>query len=268
MESSKEHKISPSLLKKLKNKKVGLALGSGGTMGLAHIGVIKFLEENRIPVHYVAGTSVGAIVGSLYAAGKKSTELAEIAEKINWLSILRPNFMGFKGMVKHRGLKKILKRYLGTSCIEELPLPFTAVATDLDHGTCAYFDTGPIIPAVLASSCIPVAFEPIKYQGKTYVDGFLTECVPVKAVRSMGADFIIAVDLIHSWQNPRFKTSNIYTVAIKSILIAAINSFSLTPEDGADVIISPKFGYFTFLSHASKKTSIKKGYDAAKKAFS
>jgi NTE family protein len=267
MRSSPDIKINPSLLKKLKNKKVGLALGSGGTMGMAHIGVIRFLEEHDIPIHCAAGTSAGAIVGALYAAGKKAGELVEIANRLNWLSILRPNILKFKGMVQHKGLQKILKRHLDVSNIEELSLPFTIVATDFDKGTCAYFTSGPIIPAVLASSCIPVFFEPIKYRGKTYVDGFITESVPIKAVRSMGADFVIAVDLIHSWRNPSFRAPHIYMVAIKAILIAATNAFSLSPEDNADIIISPKFGYFTLFNRASKKSSIKKGYDAARSAF-
>ncbi|MBN1799062.1 MAG: patatin-like phospholipase family protein [Spirochaetales bacterium] len=267
MQSPADIKINPSLFKKLKNKKVGLALGSGGTMGMAHIGVIKFLEEHNIPVHYVAGTSAGAIVGALYAAGKKSSELADIADRLNWLSILRPNMLKFKGMVQHKGLQKILERHLDVNTIEELSLPCTIVATDFDQGKRAYFTSGPIIPAVLASSCIPVLFEPIKYRGKTYVDGFLTESVPIKAVRSMGADFVIAVDLIHSWRNPSFRAPHIYMVAIKAILIAATNAFSLSPEDDADIIISPKFGYVTLFNRASKKASIKKGYDAARAAF-
>ncbi len=267
MKSSPPVNINSSLLKKLKTKKIGLALGSGGTMGLAHIGVIRFLEEHGIPIHYVAGTSVGALVGALFAAGKKASELGEIVDKINWLAILRPNIFKFKGLVQHRGLQKILQQHLGTSNFEELLLPFTAVATDFNKGERVYFNSGPIIPAVLASSCIPVAFEPIKYKGKTYVDGFLTESVPIRAVRSMGADFVIAVDLIHSWRHLSFRASHIYTVAIKAILIASINAFSLSPEDNADIIIAPKFGYFTFLGRASKKASIKKGYDAAKNAF-
>jgi len=259
--------IDPSLIQNMKTKKVGLALGAGGAMGLAHIGVIRFLEEQDIRVHCVAGTSVGALVGALYAAGRSATELELITRKINWFSIIRPNFLRFKGFFQHRGLEAILRRHLGADSFEELHLPFTAVATDFDNGTGVYFNSGPLIPAIMASSCVPVAFEPMRYKRHTYVDGFLSECVPIRAARSMGADFIIAVDLMQSWKNPSFRTSNLYTVAIKAMLIGITNAFTASLKDNADIIVSPRFNYMTFLSRAAKRASMAKGYDAARAAF-
>jgi NTE family protein len=259
--------IDTSLIQNLKTKKVGLALGAGGAMGLAHIGVIRFLEEQGIRVHSVAGTSVGALVGALYAAGRSAADMELMARKINWFSIIRPNLFRFKGIFQHRGLEVIIKRYLGVETFADLHLPFTAVATDFDNGTGVYFNSGPLIPAIMASSCVPVAFEPVRYRRHTYVDGFLSECVPIRAARSMGADFIIAVDLMHSWKNPSFRTSNIYTVAIKAMLIGITNAFTAAVGDNADIIISPSFSYMTFLSRAAKKASITKGYEAAREAF-
>jgi len=267
MKPAEKINIDTHLIQKLKTKKVGLALGSGGAMGLAHIGVLRFLEEQDIPVHCIAGTSVGALVGALYAAGKRARELEGISRKINWLSIVRPNLFRFKGVFQHRGLIPILERHLGAAAFEELCLPFTAVATNFSDGHGVYFSSGPLVPAIMASTCVPVVFEPFRYRGSLYVDGFLSECVPVKAARGMGAEYIIAVDLMQSWKNPAFRTANIYTVAIKTMLIAVTNAFTTSVEDNADMIISPRFNYITFLGRKAKKASIQKGYEAARSAF-
>ena len=178
--------------------KVGLALGSGSARGLAHIGVIRALKEAGIQVDCVAGTSIGAMIGAVYASGKidhlQNAYMAMDWKKIVYfLDVVFPK----SGIIDGKKVADFIREYVHSACIEELPLPFQAVATELDSGEEVVFEAGDVIDAVRASISVPGMFTPVRINGQVLVDGGLVNPVPVSVARSMGADIVIAVDLNH-----------------------------------------------------------------------
>lgn len=178
-------------------KKIGLALGSGGARGWAHIGVIQALEEAGIPVHCVAGASMGALVGGAYASGKVHV-LREVALRLDWRQVLY-HFLEFtfprSGLIDGAKIVRFVRAQVAKSDIETLPMPFAAVATDLATGREVVIRKGDLIDAIRASIAIPGIFTPVIRDGEVLVDGGLVDPVPVSVARQMGADFVIAVDL-------------------------------------------------------------------------
>lgn len=177
-------------------KKIGLALGSGSARGWAHIGVIQALSEAGIRVDCVAGTSIGAMVGAVYASGKID-ELEEIVLQFDWKHILHFFDIVFpkSGLIDGMKVADFIRSHVEEKNIEELLIPFRAVTTDLTTGHEVVIQDGDIIEAVRASISLPGIFTPVRKNGKILVDGGLVNPVPVSVVREMGADFVIAVDL-------------------------------------------------------------------------
>lgn len=175
--------------------RVGIALGSGAARGLAHIGVLQALDEAGIRPHVVAGTSIGALVGAAYACG----QLAQLDAWVRSLTISSVvSFMDFRlngGMIKGARLMNLFRGQFRDLAIEELELPFAAVATDLHTGREIWLREGPTIDAVRASIALPGLFSPVWYNGRVLVDGGLVNPVPVSLTRAMDADIVIAVDL-------------------------------------------------------------------------
>lgn len=178
--------------------KIGLALGSGSARGWAHIGVIQALSEAGININYIAGTSIGSVVGSVYASGNIK-DLEEVAIRLDWKQIayLFDVVLPKSGLIDGKKVARFIRKHLREMNIEELPVPFCAVSTDLNTGEEVVLREGDIIEAVRASISIPGIFTPVRYKGKVLVDGGLVNPVPVSVVREMGADFVIAVDLSH-----------------------------------------------------------------------
>lgn len=188
-----------SILKKPFSRKVrvGLALGSGGVKGFSHIGVIKALEEGGVPIHCIAGSSAGAIVGALYASGNSVAKMEELVAKltsrIEAVRLFSPSFQG--GLADVARVKKFLAPYIGGSRIESLPLKFACIATDLTSGERVVLDRGNILDAIGASMAIPGIFTPTKIGGRVLVDGGVTDPVPITLAREMGAEVVIAVNV-------------------------------------------------------------------------
>ncbi|MCK5027412.1 MAG: patatin-like phospholipase family protein, partial [Candidatus Pacebacteria bacterium] len=180
-----------------KQPKIGLALGSGGVKGLSHIGVIKALKANNIPIDHIAGSSIGALVGAFYAIGQDIDKLEEIALEATWkmgLSIFDPSLNG--GFVKGNRLEKLIETWITNNpTFDDLNIPLTIIATDLLTGKEVDIKQGNIIKAVRASLSVPVVFQPIEYKNKLLADGGLSNPVPDSVVRAMGADIVIAVNL-------------------------------------------------------------------------
>ena len=178
--------------------KIGLALGSGSARGWAHIGVIKALTEAGIHVDYVAGTSVGAVVGAVYASGRIDS-FKDVVLQLDWkkiaffLDVVFPK----SGLIDGNRIAEFIRSHVGEKNIEDLSLPFCAVSTDLATGKEVVFQDGDIIEAVRASISVPGVFTPVRKSGAILVDGGLVNPVPVSVVREMGADLVIAVDLNH-----------------------------------------------------------------------
>lgn len=183
------------------NIKIGLALGSGAARGIAHIGVIKALEEAHIPVDFIAGTSMGSLVGACYAADAQISALEEIALTSNvrkLAKLLDPQFSLFRTGLLHGGkIEKFLKELIGNKNISDCSIPYAAVAADLKTGSEIVINEGPLIAAVRASIAIPGVFIPIYHHGMYLVDGGTVNPVPANVVRAMGANFIISVNVLN-----------------------------------------------------------------------
>ncbi|HRT04143.1 MAG TPA: patatin-like phospholipase family protein [Kiritimatiellia bacterium] len=180
-----------------KHKRVGLALGSGGARGWAHLGVLQALREKGIAVECVAGTSMGAVIGAFFAARREDV-LRELARDLDWKR-LRPFFwevsLSRSGLTDGRKLLEEFRKMLGLREFRELDLPFRAVATDLDTGGEVVLSSGNLLQAVRASISIPGLFSPVQVGRRLLVDGGLVNPVPVSVAREMGAQVVIGVDV-------------------------------------------------------------------------
>ncbi len=180
----------------LPGMRIGLALGSGSIHGLAHIGVIEALEARGVDVKVVAGTSVGALVGSLYASGMSGRDIEAMAKTMD-LEHLGDFVPSWQGLLRNDDLGTRLARVFGSRPIQSWPRRFGAVAANLDNGMRRVLDSGDGATAVLASTAMPVYFAPVKVDGERLGDGALVEPVPVRSARELGADYVIGVDVAY-----------------------------------------------------------------------
>jgi NTE family protein len=174
--------------------KVGVALGGGFARGIAHVGVLRALEENEIPIDFIAGTSVGALIAAAYASGTSLDDMAHQASLTRFRDFGRWT-LSRMGMASNERLQDFLSRMATAKFFHEMKIPLAIVATDLLKGESVHFKTGEIGPALRASCAYPGLFLPVEYRGHFLVDGFLTEQVPAPAVREMGAELVISVHL-------------------------------------------------------------------------
>ncbi len=183
---------------KKRGLKIGLALGSGSARGLAHVGVIMALEAYNIPIDIITGSSIGSVIGSLYASGATVRQLEEVAlsiKKSKTLFLIDPVFP-HSGLISGDRIEKMLNQFgIKDKTFDDLKIPFAAVATDVESGAEVILNQGKVIDAVRASISIPGIFTPVKYQDYYLVDGGVVDPVPVDVVKMMGADIIIAVNL-------------------------------------------------------------------------
>ncbi|WP_341675814.1 patatin-like phospholipase family protein [Niveibacterium sp. SC-1] len=216
--------------------KIGLALGGGAARGFAHIGVIKALETNGLVPDIVVGTSAGALVGSLYAAGYGVFDLQKLA-----LQLEESSFKDWaifdRGFLKGEALEAFVNKQVGNRPIEQLKRRFAAVATNFQTGEAAVFSSGNVGQAVRASAAVPGVFAPVTVRGVDYVDGGLVSPVPARTVRQMGADIVIAVDIS---QRPSAR-KNLGTVDTLLDTIAIMgNTIGAYELREADIVVRPK----------------------------
>lgn len=183
-------------------KKVGLALGGGAVRGFAHVGVLVELEKADIPVSYVAGTSVGSIIGALYVAGVPLPIIRELATQMNWGYFARP-ILSREGLVSFDKLEKWLIHMLGNLHFADLTIPFAVSTIDLETGEEVIINSGPLARAVRASCSVPGFVTPVWHEGRLLGDGGIVNNVPVSVVRQMGADYVIAIDVFQESSNRR-----------------------------------------------------------------
>jgi len=177
-------------------KKLGLALGAGSTKGFAHIGVLQVLQENQIPIDMIAGSSMGAIIGSVFAAGSDIRMLERYVLSMNMREHLDlGNPLGGGGLIRGVRLEELIRLFTHDMSFGETPIPFYCVAVDIGSATLRVFDSGKIHQAVRASMSIPGIFTPVVIDGHTYVDGGVIERVPCRALRDRGADVVVGVDV-------------------------------------------------------------------------
>lgn len=182
-------------------KKLGLALGGGAALGWAHIGVIEVLNENNIRPDVVTGTSIGSLVGACYVAGKME-ELEKIARGMNWHRMIRlaDIQVGKNGFLAGAPIMSLLRKHLGSICIEDLDRPYAAVAADLVSGDEVVFRDGDIVEAIRASIAIPGVFTPVRTGERLLVDGGLVNTVPISTCRDLGADIVIGVNIVGDFE--------------------------------------------------------------------
>lgn len=221
--------------------KVGLALSAGSARGLAHIGALQVFIENNIPIDMIAGTSAGAIVGSLYAAGPDMYLLERMAQELNWnklVNITVPK-LGLVSSERVHELVKVLTRNLN---FEDLPIPAAVVATDIQTGEEVVIKTGNVADGVRASMSIPGIFVPVELGGRLLVDGALVNRVPGRTVRELGADIVIAVDV--GLPPVGKKVTNLGNIIMRTIEILDRENAKFRPID-ADVIVRPDLSNVT-----------------------
>jgi NTE family protein len=174
--------------------KVGLALGGGFARGIAHIGVLRVLEENHIPIDCIAGTSVGALIAATYASGTPLDEMQRQGQATRFSDFGRWTISRM-GIASNERLEHFLHKFTTAKFFHELKIPLSMVAVDLITGESVHLTDGEIAPALRASCAYPGLFLPVEYRGRVLVDGFLTETVPAEAARDLGADIVIGVHL-------------------------------------------------------------------------
>jgi NTE family protein len=216
--------------------KIALVLGGGAARGFAHIGAIKALEAQGIVPDIIVGTSAGAVVGALYAAGNGGFELQKLAIQMEEGQISDWSLPD-RGVIRGEALQNFINHAIGQRALEKLPRLFAAVATDLQSGEAMVFRTGNTGMAVRASSSVPGIFQPVKINGREYVDGGLVSPLPVRAARDMGADFVIAVDISYKPQYGSTYSTIDVLLQTFAIMGQSIGRYELRD---ADVVIRPQ----------------------------
>lgn len=243
-----------------KEPKIGLALGSGGARGLAHLGVLEALEEENINIDMIAGTSMGSIVGGLYATGIPLKYLKGLADELDWDNISDITFPR-TGLIKGKKILTLFELLTQNKDFSELNLPFSAIACDIEHGKHVVLNEGSVAKAIRASIAIPGIFVPFRHQDYWLVDGAVLDRVPVSTVKEMGADLTIAVDIRIDEVNSEI--NNIFDVLFNTFDILQYELKKLK-ELGADITIEPDLEEITTFDLENTEMCIEAGYRAAK----
>lgn len=245
-------------------RSIGLALGGGSARGFAHIGVLQALDEAKIPVSVVAGTSAGSLVGAFYAAGFSPWKMQEVALKVRDIDVADLSSGNKRGMMGGAALKRLVNSLLDNQPIEKMQRRFAAVATDLASGEKLAIQRGDAGAAVVASCSIPGVFIPAMLEGRELVDGGLTSPVPVAVARQLGADFVIAVDV---GGKPSAKPrSGLYEIILQSFEIMG-RSLAQLEGKTANVLIQPRTDEFDSSDFSARKEMIEAGYAAGQAAL-
>lgn len=239
--------------------KIALVLGAGAAKGFAHIGVLKILESNKVPINMIVGTSVGSFVGSLYAYGYDAYALQKIAMTLQRSDVAELTIPD-NGFLKGERLRDYVNTKTHSATLEKLKIPLHIVATDIKTGNGVVFSTGNTGMAVQASCSIPGVFQPASFSGATYVDGGVVNPLAVDVARKLGADVVIAVD-ISSGIDAVVPTTTIDTI-MKSIQIM-YSKMSLMPISRADVVIKPVVGFVGSADFDQRNEAIMEGEKAA-----
>jgi NTE family protein len=248
-----------------KEPKIALVLGGGAAKGFAHVGVIRVLEQEKIPISMVVGTSVGSVIGSLYAANPDSFQLEWIAFKIERNDIFDFSIVYSKlGPVQGVKLESFIDQNIKVKRVEETKIPFYPVATDLNTGETVTLEKGSLARAVHASAAIPGIFVPVQFGSRTLVDGGVTDNVACDIARAKGADIVIAVNLSKDVKN--YQMDSLVDIMAQSISImmnrATRGKFS--PED---VLIEPDTKGISMFDFSQKKQLMEEGIKSAKAAI-
>jgi NTE family protein len=244
--------------------KIGLALSGGAARGIAHVGVLKYLEERGVKPCCIAGTSAGSLVGAFYCSGISVEGLIDIALSMSWKDLIKISIPRM-GLIKSSLLLSEIEEHIGKITFDQLKIPLIVNAVDLLHGKEVIIEKGPVAEAVEASCAIPGIFTPVKWNKYILVDGGLLDNVPAAHMKNRDIDFIIAVNV--SAQKPLQKEpGNIFEVLIQSYDI--IRRYRDIPGyKNTDVLIEPDLGDISIWDTGKAKILINRGYEAARKAL-
>src|SRR4029077_2823314 len=265
LQSAKERLLSlaePEERKSTERPRVGLALAGGFARGIAHIGVLRILREAGIHIDVVAGTSVGALIGSAFCAGTPLEEMERIGASATFTDFGRwtPSWLG---LATNQRMEKFLARFTPLKTFEEMAIPLAIAATDINAGVSVYYTRGPVGLPLRASCAYPGLFVPIQFEGRTLVDGFLTAPVPVEGALLLGADVVIAVYLeAGNLEDPR----TVADVISRSFNIIARHG-DIAWRQQADVIIEPDLKSFVWDDFPRTKDLIAVGEAATRAAL-
>lgn len=246
----------------MERKKIGLALSGGAARGFAHLGVVKVLAEHNIPIDYIAGTSAGSIVGAGIACGLSVEQSIEIGKKMSWFRMTGFSYSA-KGILSNASMGEFLSKNFPYKNFEDLPIPFAAVACDLETGKEVVLkEKGDLATAIRASCAIPGVFAPIEHEGKLLIDGGVVSLVPTKAVKKLGAEIVIAVDVnacgASYWGTP----STFLGVFFQSAMML-LRTAGKSQHYRADVVIIPEISHLRPDEIGKMSEFIKAGEEAA-----
>ncbi|MBN2232234.1 MAG: patatin-like phospholipase family protein [Deltaproteobacteria bacterium] len=244
----------------MKPPEIGLALGGGAVLGAAHIGVLRAVEELDIHVDGIAGTSVGAFIGTLFAFGKGWREIRDIVTGLDWMDISAVSLSQY-GLLSNGKLGKTIVSLLGHADISAARIPLAIIATDISSGRKVVLTEGDTAAAVMASTCIPGVYIPVEIGDRMLIDGGISENVPVSPLREMGVRTVIGVNLhaFHSFEPPK----HIIDILTNTVVLTMMNITRLQ-TDQADIRITPDLSGFNIIDTDQIPALIECGYRAAR----
>jgi len=246
-------------------RRLGLALSSGGPRGVAHVGVLQALTEADIPIHVIAGASVGAQVGGLFAAGVPLSDIARLWSEMGFTRVARsllPTFP-WRGWSSGEEVRRVLYPLVGDRRIEDLPLRYAAVATDLRTGEPVAITQGLLVDAIRASVSVPGLFVPAELDGRLLVDGGVVNPLPVEVARALGAEVVLAVDVLVAPHEKPLERPNVFSVLFQMATIFQKRIACLEAQVAApEVLITPEFGDRP-PTYADVGGGVEAGYQAA-----
>lgn len=246
----------------MSRKKIGLALSGGAARGFAHLGVLKVLAEHEIPIDFISGTSAGSIAGAAYASGLSPAEIADLGKKMSWFRMTGFSYSP-KGLLSNASMGAFFNANFPVQKFEDLKIPFAAVTCDLETGEeIVLKDKGDLITAVRASCAIPGVFVPVEHEGRMLVDGGIIANVPTKAVRKLGAEIVIAVDVLACGASYWGTPSTLLGIFFQSAMLM-LRTSSKSHHYRADVVIIPKIAHLRPDEIGKRDEFIKLGEEAA-----
>lgn len=252
------------------SKKLGLALGSGGSRGVAHVGLLQALEEESIKPDFIAGCSMGAVVGGVYASGVTAKKMHEIVLKLKKRDIIsiNPAAISQMSLLRSGKVRDLLCENLAVKNIEDFPIAFKCVATDILMGKQHIFDSGDGAFAIQASSTIPAVFRPVKLENKLLVDGGCVCRVPIRIVKEMGADVVIAMDVLKNCSQPVESVHGILNMILRvyDIMDAQNSAQQYEKNKGmCDLLLEPEMKGMSQYVIKDLDKAFEEGYLLAKK---
>jgi len=251
--------LSPAESPKL--PKIGVALGGGFARGLAHVGVLKVLEEEKVPIDFIAGTSVGAVIGAAYASGISARELEEVAALVRFKDFSRWTFSRF-GLFSNDKMAIFLRKILRCKTFEELRIPLAIAATDIVTGEPVVFTSGDLVDPVRASCAYPGMFQPVRIGERLLVDGLLAHAVPAMPLRDMGSERVISVYLAAHWVKPG-GPRHVFDVIGQCFSIAQARMCGPW-QAASDIVLQPEIGEFAYDDFVRAPELIRAGEAAAR----